>query len=227
MQILNATWPNASRIKAFTTLRTSKLENLNLPKNQFWLNQEHGNKILNAEELFISNSPPYADGSYTTKANVACIVKTADCLPILIMDLSENFVAAIHAGWRGLANGIINNFFQQIKPLNLSIKNLLFWLGPAIGTSAFEVGEDVFKKFSTITNYDYKPAFKKITINKLSNKYLANIYKIAIINLCHLGIKQHQIFTENWCTYSRNDLFYSYRKEPNNENRMYSIIWIK
>ena len=197
-----------------------------MPKNQFWLNQEHGSKILNAEELFTSNSIPYADGSYTTKANIACIVKTADCLPILIMDLSENFVAAIHAGWRGLANGIINNFFQQIKPLNLNIKNLLFWLGPAIGTSSFEVGEDVFKKFSNIPNYDYKPAFKPITTNKLFNKYLANIYKIAIINLFKLGIKQHQIFTENWCTYSRNDLFYSYRKEPHNENRMYSIIWI-
>lgn len=233
MNILNATWPKNTRIKAFTTLKTCSIDNLDLPKNKFWINQEHGIKILNAEELFKSKEIYNADGSYTTKKNIACIIKTADCLPILIMDQSIDFVAAIHAGWRGLANGIINNFFKEIMHLNLEIKNLLFWLGPAIGPSAFEVGEDVFEKFvnlknNSVTNYDnYSKGFKKIYTNNTSNKYLANIYELAKINLIQLGIKKNQIFTENWCTYSREDLFYSFRKMPNDMNRMYSMIWIQ
>lgn len=239
MNILTANWPKKSNVIAFTTLKSCNLEELKLPENQLWLKQEHGNKILDAGKYFFNKTihntiMPHADGSYTIKENIACIVKTADCLPILVMDASQDFIAAIHAGWKGLANGIIDNFFAEIKPLHLNINNLLFWLGPAIGPLAFEVGEEVYNKFSNddamdgINYVDYSKAFNKI-INQSqnSNKYLANIYHIAKINLSYFGVKEHQIFTENWCTYSRDDLFYSYRKNPINPNRMYSIIWIE
>lgn len=241
--ILNATWAQNNRVKAFTTLKTCKIESLLLPKNQFWINQQHGINILNAEELLKSNNKIFnADGSYTTKKNIACIIKTADCLPILIMHKYKDFVAAIHAGWKGLANGIIDHFFKEINYLNLHMQDLLFWLGPAIGPSAFEVGEEVFEKFVQTkfvegkNNFykkdpDYSKAFKKIDANPHVitnvNKYLANIYQLAKINLNYFGIQSNQIFTENCCTYSRDDLFYSYRKMPNNSDRMYSIIWIE
>lgn len=235
IKILKPTWPQAKNIHAFTTLKGCKITDLNLPDNQFWIKQEHGIKILNATINTLET--PAADGSYTMQKNLACVVKTADCLPILVSSLQGDFVAAIHAGWRGLANGIINNFFNQIKQLNIVLSDLLFWLGPAIGPLAFEVGDDVVTKF----NYDFGPNDQHENKHKIynsnsfgsafketdkPNKYLANIYQLAKINLYQLGINDSQIFSENWCTYFQDDLFYSYRRDPQNDNRMYSLIWI-
>lgn len=219
MKIIKPTWPQPKNIQALTTTRNCNIENLNLPSNKFWIKQNHGINILQA-----TSNPleiPIADGSYTVQKNIVCIIKTADCLPILITNLQGTFVGAIHAGWRGLANDIINNFFIEIKSLNLKLTDLLFWLGPAIGPLVFEVGEDVLEKFNINL---YQSAFKKT--NNL-NKYLANIYQIATIALLQYGINKTQIFSENWCTYSRNDLFYSYRREPSDSNRMHSVIWIE
>lgn len=231
MKILKPTWPQPKNVNAFITLKDCQLEKLNLPNNKFWINQEHGIKILKAAINTVD--PPIADGSYTMQKNLVCVVKTADCLPILVSNLTGNFVAAIHAGWRGLANGIIDNFFKQIKESNILLSDLLFWLGPAIGPLSFEVGSDVLAKFNcdlALNNQHqlynanlFAPAFKK---TDRDNKYLANIYQLAKINLYNLGINDNQIFSGNWCTYLQNDLFYSYRREPENNNRMYSFIWI-
>ncbi len=228
MNIIKPTWPQPSNIHAFTTLKNCNIEDLNLPNNKFLITQEHGINILSAQ--IDLPQPPIADGSYTINKNLVCLVKTADCLPILITNIHGTFVAAIHAGWRGLANSIINNFFMKIKPLNLITKDLLFWLGPAIGPLAFEVGKDVLDQFEDVNiNHPHKKlnlynsAF--ITKNNL-DKYLADIYQIAKINLYQCGIHHNQIFSENVCTYSREDLFYSYRRNPGCNNRMHSLIWI-
>jgi len=233
MNILKPHWPQPKNIQAFTTLKECKIEDLNLPTNKFLITQEHGINILPATN-YTSNLPVTADGSYTKEKHMVCMVKTADCLPILITNSSGSFVAAIHAGWRGLASGIIENFFVQTKSLCLNSKDLLFWLGPAISPLVFEVGEDVLEKFGVFNSnvnlsdfHLYKPAFKKINnINNVNNKYFADIYQIAKITLAQFGIEDNQIFSKNWCTYSQSDLFYSYRREPLNNNRMYSLIWI-
>ncbi len=220
MKALHPSWPQPNNIHAFTTLKNCGFEDLNLINTSnipFWLEQEHGVNILSANN---TSTTVKADGSFTQQKNIICVVKTADCLPILITNKQGNFVAAIHAGWRGLSKGIIENFFIQTKDLNLKYQDLLFWLGPAIGPLVFEVGEDVLQKF----DYSYNIAFKKI--NDKQNKYLANIYQIAKIALSKFEINNNQIFSENLCTYSQPELFYSYRREPSNSNRMLSLIWI-
>ena len=226
MNILKPNWPTPNNIQAFTTLRdTNFFEFIDNKKNTiFWIEQEHGSNILPANH---TNLTPKADGSFTQQQHLICTVKTADCLPILITNKPGDFVAAIHAGWRGLAKGIIANFFTQIKMLNLNCQDLLFWLGPAIGPQVFEVGEDVLEQFRALNTDLYKDAFNKIiNKNNINNKYLANIYKIAQIALAQFNINNNQIFSENWCTYSQAELFYSYRREPSCSNRMYSVIWI-
>jgi len=228
MNILNPTWPKPNNIQAFTTLRNANLsEFINTKKNiVFELKQEHGINILPANNL---NLTPKADGSFTQQKNLACVVKTADCLPILVTNKQGSFVSAIHAGWRSLAKGIIANFFTQTKMLNLNHQDLLFWLGPAIGPLVFEVGEDVLEQFKILNTDLYKNAFNKISNtnkNNTTNKYLANIYKIAQIALAQFNINSNQIFSENYCTYSQAELFYSYRREPSCSNRMFSVIWI-
>ena len=222
IKILQPNWLKPDNIRAFTTLKGTNLQNLDLPNNKFWITQVHDINILQAKaDYYIDPSqtmPPVADGSYTQETNVVCIIKTADCLPILITNNTGTFVAAIHAGWRGLSKGIINNFFKTIEKLDINKNELIFWLGPAIGPLMFEVGEEVVASFDLD---HYQSAFIKS-----KNKYLANIYKIAKINLYLLGINNNQIFSENYCTYSQNDLFCSYRRDNKSDKRMYSLIWI-
>lgn len=226
MNTLNFNWPKPKNINALTTLKSCDINNLDLLNNKkytvFFINQqEHGINILPANT---ENSIPIADGSYTQQKNLICAVKTADCLPVFITNKQGNFVAILHCGWRGLAKGIIANFFKQINHLNLNCQDLLFLLGPAIGPDVFEVGEDVLEQFK-LNNFDlYNTAFKKI--NNINNKYLVNIYQIAQIGLKQFNINNNQIFSDNWCTFSQSELFHSYRREQQSPNRMLNLIWI-
>lgn len=185
------------------------------------MQQQHGNQILNADQTDC-NHPIIADGSYTTKPNVACVVKTADCLPILVTNLSGNLAAALHAGWRGLANGILDNFLQKLEKLPVNLKQLIFWLGPAIGPSQFEVGQEVLAQFDLKL---YGSAF--IPIPAKPDKFLANLYALAKLNLELYGITTEQIYSQYLCTKSDPNRFYSYRHQPQQTQRMHSIIWIK
>jgi polyphenol oxidase len=221
LKIIKPNWPDQQKVNAFITLKNCNIDALKWPNNQFWMQQEHGTHILQATAIHClpstSQELPVGDGSYSTEKQVVCVVKTADCLPILIKDYNETFVAALHAGWKGLAQGIIDQFFNTIKILNIDHSNLLFWLGPAIGPLAFEVGEEVVANFAK----SYITAFTKI-----NNKYFANLYQIAKLNLYAHGITQSQVFSDNYCTYSQQDLFYSYRQNPQIIDRMFSCIWI-
>lgn len=235
MNILIPNWPKPANIQAVCTLKNCLINNNitdfiykytnNKNINIFILDQEHGNNVLLADQ---NNNIPKADGSFTQQKHLICTVKTADCLPILITNQAGTFVAAIHAGWRSLASGIIQNFFKQIKLLNFKNNELLIWLGPAISKQAFAIGEDVLEAFK-ITNIDlYNNICNKAIekINNINNKYLANIYKIAELALAQFDITHNQIFSDNYCTYLQQDLFYSHRREPKNKNRIFSLIWI-
>lgn len=235
MNILIPNWPKPSNIQAICTLKNCLINNNitdfiykyinNNDISLFLLDQEHGNTVLSANK---NNKIPKADGSFTQQKNLICAVKTADCLPILITNPAGTFVASLHAGWRSLASGIIQNFFKQIKLFDFKNSELLFWFGPAISKQAFEIGEDVLEQFK-ITNIDlYKNICHKaiIKINKINNKYLADIYKIAELALAQFDITHNQIFSDNYCTYLQQELFYSHRREPENKNRMFSLIWI-
>lgn len=187
-------------------------QSLQLTNEPVWLIQTHGTNVIQADPTSTSLT---ADASFTEKSEIICAVLTADCLPVLICDSAGTMVAAIHAGWRGLAAGIIET---TIKKLPATPNNLLAWLGPAIGPKAFEVGQDVYEHFLQ-SNSKAALAFE----NYAANKWLANIYWLAEQRLRKTGITH--IYGGEYCTYTDTTQFYSYRRNQNT-GRMASLIWI-
>jgi len=191
-------------------------ETLALPTEPCWLNQTHSIEVINVGS---QDSDCQADGSYTRQSGVVCVVMTADCLPVLLCDKKGTVVAAVHAGWRGLLNGILN---VAIKKLDTPGNELLAWLGPAIGPQAFEVKDDVrdayIKKDDKTTS-----AFSLKSTTNSQRTWLADIYQLAESQLKNSGIEQ--IYGKKWCTYKENSQFYSYRRDGIT-GRMASLIWL-
>ena len=206
-----------------------------LPAEPFWLDQVHSQKIIavdtnltcKAEGFLPAEGPlpaegsiPKADGSYSLKVNQVCAVMTADCLPILFATDDAAAVAAIHAGWKGLVSGIIDNAVKLIcDQTKLSAANILVWLGPAISKQFFEVGIEVKEQFTAV-NPLYEKAFSIST--QQNNKFMADIYLLARINLLQLGVTQ--IYGGDLCSYVDKENFYSYRRDGIT-GRMVSLIW--
>lgn len=217
MTFILPTWPAPSHIKAYTTLRTADphpVGNLPLPSDPIWLDQHTHSAI--AVEAAPENKKTIADASFTNQINRVCAVLTADCLPVLICNKKGTHVAAAHAGWRGLASGIVE---AAIKGLKQPADELLVWLGPAIGPHQFEVGKDVYDAFVT-QDKTFSCAFKE----QPNQKWLADLYELAKIRLHKQGI--YAIYGGEYCTYTQADLFYSYRRDKGNIGRLASLIWI-
>lgn len=234
MNYIQADWPAPANIKAFTTTRmgcplsypydanqlkgseeSSRLRALlNAPTEPVWLKQTHTNLVVEACE---SNIGTIADASFSHHPKQICTVFTADCLPLLICNKSGTHVAAIHAGWRGLANGIIEN---TIQALHQPGDSLLVWLGPAIGPAKFEVGRDVYDAF-----VDQQAEARTAFLPQKNDKWMANLYTLASMRLAKLGITS--IYGGNYCTFTQDDLFYSYRRDKGQTGRMASLIWIE
>jgi hypothetical protein len=193
--------------------RAALKSKLNLPNEPHWLKQVHGNKVIQIHHG--SSGIDEADGCFTKQASNICVVLTADCLPILISDKAGTTVAAIHAGWRGLASGIID---VALCTLGLPYDSLLVWLGPAIGPTQFEVGDDVKAIFANKA-YNTDPAFKP----KTANKWLLDIYQIARYNLSHYGVEH--IYGGGECTFTQSEKYFSYRRDGIT-GRMASLIWL-
>lgn len=188
-------------------------EQAKLPSEPYWLQQTHSSEALIVPQSYQKHAINEADASITRNPNHVCAVLTADCLPLLITNTEGTEVAAIHAGWRGLANGIID---ATIGKMVTSPEQLHVWLGPAIGPTAFEVGEDVFQTF-TVMNDMNQACFVKV-----GDKYLCNIYQLARIQLNSLGVGY--VSGGDYCTFEKPELFYSYRREGVT-GRMASLIW--
>lgn len=182
---------------------------LNLPSEPVWLNQTHSNLAINAAT---SLQPVSADASFTDQANVVCAVMTADCLPLLVCATGGSEIAAIHAGWRGLLDGVIDNTIAALQN-----RDILVWLGPAIGPECFEVGAEVRAAFLS-KSVEYSPAFKKFS----QDTWLADIYHLARINLAALGIEK--VFGGGFCTVTDEERFYSFRRDKDT-GRMATLIW--
>ena len=201
-----------------------------LPSEPVWLNQIHG---INAVDAAQTDCVPDADASYTNRKNVVCVTMTADCLPILLCDIAGTAVASIHAGWRGLCDGIIEATISSMrakipaKSTDLMACNLMAWLGPAIGPNAFEVGFEVREQFIA-KDAQAELAFKKQGENQEQDKWLADIYKIATQRLNNLGITQ--IYgggiDQDFCTFSQKEQFFSFRRDGVT-GRMASLIWLE
>lgn len=197
---------------AVSTNRRILTEQAQLPEPPRWLNQTHGTNVINSRDWQLDSD---ADASYSLDFNHVCAVMTADCLPVLICDKQASFVAAVHAGWRGLADGIIEKTISYYKA---NRSDLMVWLGPAIGPDHFEVGTDVYTIFtqqSAIT----KNAF----VQTDSTHYLADIYQLARLRIQQTGV--NAIYGGDKCTFSDATHFFSYRRDGVC-GRMASMIWI-
>lgn len=186
-----------------------------LPVDPIWLNQVHGTTVVNGENV---TGVPDADASFAEKNDVVCAIMTADCLPVLLCDKAGTVVAAAHAGWRGLAGGILENTVALIRDRTNS--EIMAWMGPAIGPDAFEVGEDVRQAFFQ-KNSLMESAF--VARKDMPGKYLADIYALAKLTLNKLGVID--ISGGGFCTVTDNKRFYSYRRDGVT-GRMATGIWM-
>ena len=189
--------------------RLALIKNLNLPGDPIWLNQTHSTKCIRVEE----DDDREADATVTQSKESPLVIMTADCLPIVLCNKSGTEIAAIHAGWRGLANGIIENTLNKIISKN---ETMLAWIGPSICESCFEIGNDVYDSF--IKNYP----FTKETFNINLKSSYANLPKMAELILNANGVEN--VYQSNACTYELKNKFYSYRREKQT-GRIATLIW--
>jgi len=187
---------------------------LALPRAPYWLQQVHGIDViqLGAQQTHSC----IADGAYTFTPDMICAVTTADCLPVFLTDRQGTQVAVLHAGWRGLAAGIIEQGVKAFaKP-----QNLLAWLGPAIGPTVYQVGDEVREQF---LKFDAQAATAFLPSN--NQRWLANLYLLAKQRLTACGV--NQVYGGNHCTFTESDLFFSYRREKDTGPiGMASLIWL-
>ena len=179
-----------------------------------WLQQTHSKIVVQSDE--IEPDSVEADASFTTSKNEICAVLTADCLPILLSDSNGECVGAVHAGWQGLAKGIIQ---QTISAMSEFLKPEYAWLGPAIGPKALEVGEDVYETYLQ-SNIAYEKAF----IAKKPGKWNLDIYAAAKIVLEAADIPY--VYGGTYCTYQDQERFFSYRRSEKT-GRMATVIMRK
>ncbi|MBV8666989.1 MAG: peptidoglycan editing factor PgeF [Burkholderiaceae bacterium] len=184
-----------------------------------WLSQVHGAAVADAATAAPNCE---ADAAVATEPGVGCAILTADCLPVLFCDTVGKVVGAAHAGWRGLASGVLENTVVRMHELavGMGAGELLAWFGPAIGPQSFEVGEDVLQAF-VARHAAAEAAFQPIAGKP--GKYLADIYALARLRLRDVGVER--ISGGDCCTV-RERRFYSYRRDGSS-GRMASLIWIK
>ncbi|RKZ52704.1 MAG: peptidoglycan editing factor PgeF [Candidatus Parabeggiatoa sp. nov. 3] len=234
-------WPAPSVVKAYTTTReggysqppfegfnladhvgddpdavaanrAALVETLELPSEPVWLKQVHGIQTVSANA---QHRDCMADAVYATELEQVCVVMTADCLPVLFCDRAGTRVAAAHAGWRGLASGVLETTLQT---LDLPAQDILVWLGPAIGPDAFEVGDEVREAF-----IDFLPEAAEAFKSNREGHWLADLYLLARQRLAHEGVTA--VYGGDFCTYSDAKRFYSYRRDKVT-GRMASLIWL-
>ena len=177
-----------------------------------WLSQVHGVVVAPATPGQIIE----ADASWTATPGIACTVMTADCLPALFCDRAGTRVAAAHAGWRGLAAGVLEATAQS---LNVEPQDILVWLGPAIGPKAFEVGAEVRDVF--MRDLPQSAAAFLPSVNP--GRFMADIYELARLRLARCGITA--VYGGGFCTVT-DSRFYSYRRSPRT-GRFASLVWIE
>jgi YfiH family protein len=187
-----------------------------LPAEPAWLSQVHGTNVVDAASV---QATPEADASIATQAGVVCVIQTADCLPVLLCDTAGQVVGAAHAGWRGLANGVLENTVARMRDAGAG--EILAWLGPAIGPQRFEVGEDVVAAF---VERDAKASAAFRSLAGVPGKYLADIYLLARHRLAQIGVQKS--YGGGFCSMTDHRRFYSYRRDKVT-GRMASLIWIK
>lgn len=185
------------------------MQQCQLPSEPLWMSQVHGN-VVDRTTYFCQ-----ADARYTNQKGMVCAIMTADCLPVLLCDSRGHEIAAVHAGWRELASGVIE---QAVANFNASADQMYAWLGPAIGSKHFEVGHDV------VTQFDQHHEKIGNAFQQTSNhKWCMDMVAIAQAKLSDCGVKR--IYGGHWCTWQNEQQFFSYRRDSVT-GRMATLIWL-
>lgn len=243
-QFLMPDWPLGGRVRAAVTLRAGGVsggpydslnlaahvgdrpadvaENrrrvrmaLSLPTEPLWLNQVHGVAVADADAVAAAASAPQADAAVTRRPGRVLAVLVADCLPVLLARRDGAALAVAHAGWRGLAGGVIE---AAVAALHTAPEQLCAWLGPAIGPAHFEVGEEVRSAFCA-ADAGAAGAF----VPNARGRWQCDLPALARQRLAALGLSQ--VYGEAPCTFAQPERFYSYRRERLT-GRLAALLWI-
>lgn len=245
MKFLTPDWPAPSRVKAVMTTRAGGhslppyaslnlathvgddldkvlanrallAQSLALPNEPCWINQVHGVRVLNVDT---EDCEPIvdADASKTSQANKVLAVLTADCLPVFITNRSGSFIMLLHAGWRGVADDIIG---KSVRDCGQSASELMAWIGPGIGKTAFECGVEVRDEF--LTNGTALPEHFQASSTQ-ADKFFGDLSSMAQWQCHQLGLAW--VGASNECTYQNSEDFFSFRREGIT-GRMASLMWL-
>ncbi len=251
MSLIQPVWPAPDNVQSFLTTRqggisSSPYDSLNLgehvgdepskvlanrqilrkylPAEPLWLNQIHSTVVSTPLSRAKAMSKPFeADAAVTNIPGEVLAIMTADCLPVLFSTSDGLVIGAAHAGWRGLCGGVLENTVSKMLELapQSTGKDLMAWMGPAIGPQSFEVGEDVVGRFQETRIHEISKSF--LPISTKPGKYLADIYQLARDRLEAVGV--NSVFGGGICTVKDQERFFSYRRDGVT-GRFASLIWI-
>lgn len=241
LDLIKPDWPAPARVRAYATTRAGGVSQglyagLNLAshvgdapaavmynralladrlqRTPLWLQQVHGVAVADADAALPETE---ADAAVARHAGKVCTVMTADCLPVLFCDRTATVVGAAHAGWRGLAGGVLEN---TVRAMTVPGEEILAWLGPAIAQTAFEVGDEVRTAFLA-HDPQASEAFRP---GMAAGKWQADLYALARRRLAAIGVRQ--VFGGGRCTFAESDLFFSARRDGTLSGRQASLIWL-
>ena len=211
-------WPAPENVFAVSTTRESEglpgqLAGVPLPA----IRQVHGSAVLDAEQVVDGAE---ADAIYSLREGIGCRVVTADCLPVLFCDRAGTRIAAAHAGWRGLAAGVLEN---TVDALDCDPGDLLAWIGPAISQARYEVGGDVLEAFLAASPAPVAAA-TEARFAPRAGKYLADLPGLARLRLAHRGVAA--VYGGDLCTFSEPGRFHSFRRDGAAAGRQSSVIFM-
>lgn len=188
-----------------------------------WLNQVHGTRAVRIGAGDAGREPTTADAAWTDQPGVACTVMVADCLPVLFASSDGRAVAAAHAGWRGLAGGVLEATLAALREgAGVDSSAVTAWLGPCIGPRAFEVGADVLKAFGALDGAD--PRFVSRPLADGSPRWLADLQALALARLAAAGVQQ--VSSSGLCTFEGGSRFFSFRRDGRT-GRMAASVWLR
>jgi polyphenol oxidase len=245
LQIITPDWPASPVVRAAFTMRTGWVsaapydslnlgdrigdssdavaenrrrvrERLGLTAEPVWLEQVHGVEVVDLDAEPAAAMPPVADASMTRSAGRVCAIRVADCMPVLFASRAGSGIGAAHAGWRGLAGGVLE---ATVRRLRTPPSQLIAWMGPAIGPDHFEVGDDVRAAFMA-ADANAASAF----VANARGRWQCDLYAIARRRLAAIGVSG--VYGGGWSTFADRARFFSYRRDGQC-GRMAALIWIE
>lgn len=210
--LLHADWPAPANIVAGTTTRSGS--ETDLPAEPQWVKQVHGTRVVMLGTADFTDDVPQADAVIGKQPGDICVIRTADCLPVLLCSKDGSEVAAAHAGWRGLAAGILE---ATVARMSSNASDLMAWIGPAISMPVFEVGAEVREEFSS-AGFDCERRFAA----NVRGRWQADLFGLAADRLEAIGVTE--VFGQRICTFNESERFFSYRRDGET-GRLLSFIY--